>query len=151
MSKIIRWNTPFTDKQYPAVEFLTTIEQGKHNALQILVAPFGIDKYPKYLIHFGQVLAFTCMEEANAPQMIFDEELEKYIEPDLCAYKYIGSPWLKSYEIQINFTPTDELGLGYFSHYMIFGGDNNVEVITSFEPSIEIIKQKRLFKVEREL
>lgn len=151
MSKIIRWNTPFTDKQYPAVEFLTTIEQGIHNALQILVAPFGVDKYPKYLIHFGTVLAFTCMEEANAPQMIFDEELEKDIEPRLSAYQYIESPWLKSYESQILFTPTEELGLGYFSHYMIFGGDNNIEVITSFKPSIEIVEQKRLFKVEREL
>ena len=91
------------------------------------------------------------MEEANAPQMIFDEELEKDIEPRLSAYQYIESPWLKSYEPQIHFTPASEMGLGYFSHYMIFGGDNNVEVITTFEPSIEIIEQKRLFKTEREL
>jgi hypothetical protein len=149
MSKIIRWNTPFTDKQFPAVEFLTTIEQDKHNALQVLVAPDGVDKYPKYLIHFGEVIAFTCMEEANAPQLIFDSDLEKEIEPYLSAYQYIDSPWLKSYETQIHFIPSGHLG--YFSHYLIYGGDNNVEVITPYEPAIEVIKQKRLFRIEREL
>jgi len=149
MSKIIRWNTPFTDKQYPSVEFLTTIEQDKYNVLQVLVAPDGIDKYPKYLINFGVVIAFTCMEEAHAPQLIFDSELEPEIEPRLSAYQYLDSPWLKSYEPQIHFIPSGHLG--YFSHYLIYGGDNNVEVITPYEPSIEMIEQKRLFKFEREL
>jgi hypothetical protein len=149
MSKIIRWNTPFTDEQYPAVEFLTTIELGKHNALRVLVAPSGVDKYPKYLINFGEVIAFTCMEEAHAPQLIFDSELEPEIEPRLSAYQYLDSPWLKSYEPQIHFIPSGHLG--YLSHYLIYGGDNNVEVITPYEPSIQRIEQKRLFKIEREL
>lgn len=149
MSKIIRWDTPFTDTQHPAVEFLTTIEQAKHNALKILVSPFGVDKYPKYLMHFGEVLAFTCMEEANAPQLIIDAELENDIEPYLSAYQYIDSPWLKSYETQIHFIPSGHLG--YFSHYMILGGDNNVEIITAYQPIIETVAQKRTFKIEREL
>ena len=149
MSKIIRWNTPFTDVQYPAVEFLTTIEQGKHNALQVLVAPSGGDKYPKYLINFGEVIAITCMEESHAHQLIFDSDLEPEIEPRLSAYQYLDSPWLKSYETQIHFIPSGHLG--YFSHYLIYGGDNNFEVITPYEPAIEVIEQKRLFKIEREL
>ncbi len=148
MSKIIRWNTPFTDTQYPSVEFLTTIEQDKYNVLKVLVAPSGIDKYPKYLMNFGQVIAFTCMEEANAPDRGFDSVSEE-IEPHLSTYKWIDSPWLKSYESQIHFIPSGHLG--YFSHYLIFGGDSNVEVITPYEPLIEVVEKKRLFKVEREL
>lgn len=147
MSKLIRWDTPFTDVQYPAVEFLTTIEQGKHNALQVLVAPKGIDKYPKYLIHFGEVIAFTCMEEAGAPQRDFNSASD--VIPRLSAYQWIDSPWLKSYEAQIHFIPAGHLG--YFSHYLIFGGDNNIEVITPYKPSIEVIERKRPYKVEREL
>lgn len=147
MSKIVRWNTPFTDSPYPAVEFLTTIEKDKYNVLKVLVAPLGIDEYPKYLLDFGQVIAFTCMEEAHAPERNFDSA--SITETNLSAYQWIDSPWLKSYEPQIHFISSGHLG--YFSHYLIFGGDNNVEVITPYKPSIELIEQKRLFKVERDL
>jgi len=147
MSKIIRWNTPFTDVTFPAVEFLTTIEKDEYNILKILVAPSGIDKYPKYLIDFGQVIAFVCMEEAYAPERDFNSAFTT--ETNLSAYQWIDSPWLKSYEPQIHFIQSGHLG--YFSHYLIFGGDNNVEVITPYEPTIETIEKKTLFKFEREL
>jgi len=88
MSKIVRWDTPFTDISFSAVEFLTTIERDKYNILKVLVSPSGIDKYPKFLINFGQVLAFSCMEEAHTPQRDFPPTTEE----NLSAYQWLNSP-----------------------------------------------------------
>jgi len=102
------------------------------------------EEYPRYLVDFGEVLAFTCMEEGCAPERDFvfaDLEAEK-----LCAYQYIDSPWLKSYE-----PCQDPLGEGKFSHYMIFGGDNNVEVITSNVPQIRKIDRREVLTNDFEI
>ena len=47
-------------------------------------------------------------------------------EKDLSAYEYLDSSWIKSYESGIDVLP----GVGSLRHYLIFGGDNNVEVIS---------------------
>ena len=146
MSKLIRWNTPFTTSQFPSVGLLITPGPDWADRVRALVAPNGVDQYPKYLVDFGEALAFTCMEEANAPEMDFvSAELN---ENKLCAYIFLDSPWLRSYEPQRYFVRANEVT---FSHYLIFGGDNNIEVITPDQPTIETIYQKTKLKFEYDL
>ncbi len=147
VTKLIRWETPFTETQFPSVGLIISTEKNGADILKAIVAPFGIDKYPKYLVNFSRVIAFTCMEEAHAPEMDFaSAEIE---ESGLCAYEFIDSPWLKTYEAWIPFLTNSEKNCLY--HYLIFGGDNNVEVITQNEPEIEIINEQVMLKIEYSL
>ena len=124
---------------------MISVQPGGADLLQAIVAPFGIDRYPKYLIDFGNVIAFTCMEEAFSPQRDFD--LSMFEEKNLSAYEYIDSPWLKSYENGIDVLP----GIGCLRHYLIFGGDSNIEIISRNTPTVKSIEEKCLLKSEREI
>jgi hypothetical protein len=139
MSKLIRWETPFSDEKFPAVKLLISNDG---DFLSAIVAPEGIDKYPKYLVKFADVIAFTCMEEAYSPQREYSN-----IKPEenSCAYEWIDSSWLKSYEHGEHFIASGKPKPFY--HYLIFGGDNNIEVITPNKPEIETISEKTVLKI----
>jgi hypothetical protein len=152
MSKIVRWETPFTDSFYPSVILLATpfpLFSNKGIGATVIVAPDGIDKYPKYLVDFNEVLVFTCMDESCCPERDFSsatiDETIKNHKSD-CAFQWIGSPWLKSYE-----GCHDPFSEGKFSHYLIYGGDNNIEVITNNVPTIKVIEQKEVLKFDFEI
>ena len=69
MSKLVRWDTPFTDEFFPSVNlFIFPDYEGKRDSLMAIVTPVGVDAYPKYVVRFGEVLAFTCLEESYAPE-----------------------------------------------------------------------------------
>lgn len=150
MSRIVRWETPFTDAFYPSVVLLATPfppTSRKGVGVKAIVAPDGIDKYPKYLVDFGEVIVFTSMDEACCPKRDFDSAIDETLEgKNLCAFQWLNSPWLKSYEGC--FDPYSE---GKFFHFMIFGGDNNVEVITQNVPKIESIEAEEVLKMECEV
>jgi len=118
MTKLIRWETPFTEARCPSVGLLITSKGIEVDILKAVVAPGGIDEYPKYLVDFGRVIAFTCFEEAHSPER---------------GFYHTGD------------TPVS------FAHYVIFGGDNNVEVITPDTPAVEVIEEKIVLKIEYEL
>lgn len=152
MSKIVRWETPFTDSFYPSVVLLAapfSLIVNKGISAKVVVAPDGIDKYPKFLVDFDETLAFSCMEESCCPERdissaIIDETIKN--DKSICAFKWIDSPWLKSYE-----GCHDPLSEGKFSHYLIYGGDNNIEVITKNVPLITEVKQKEVLKLDCEI
>lgn len=147
MGKLTRWETPFTDSRFPSVGLFVEIETDKRDILKAVVAPHGIDNYPKYLVNFGNPIAFTCFEEADAPERDFSAaDIE---EINICAYEYLDSPWLKSYSgwMYIYFgNETDK-----FYHYLIFGGDNNIEVITPNQPEINIVEKRTILSIKREI
>jgi hypothetical protein len=146
MPKLVRWDTPFTEIQFPSVGLIITVKRDNADILKAIVAK-GIDNYPKYLVTFGEVIAFTCFEEAQAPKRDFDSatiEVE-----NLCAYEYIDSPWLNSYADWKPIYFGNETSSFY--HYLIFGGDNNIEVLTPNRPKIEIVEEKTILYIEREL
>jgi len=147
MAKLIRWETPFTDSQSPSVGLLIYANPDGTDILKAEVAPHGSGEYPKYLVNFGNVIAFTCMEEAFCPERDFDPSM--FEERDLSAYQYLDSPWLKSYEGGRHFIAGGHPGP--FHHYLIFGGDNNVEVITPNIPLVEVIERKGVIGIEREV
>ncbi|HYR74348.1 MAG TPA: hypothetical protein VEM96_00775 [Pyrinomonadaceae bacterium] len=147
MSKLIRWETPFTDKRYPSVGLLVSPRPNRTDSLTAVVAPDGLDTYPKYLVNFGDVIAFTCMEEAFHPELHPDAKV--FDEPGLSAYQYLESDWLKAYENGVHFVAGGHLGPFY--HYAIFGADNNVEVITPTVPTVDRIDEKKLLVIECEV
>ena len=147
MAKIIRWDTPFTDRLFPSVRLLIMTEREGADILKAVVAPEGTDHYPKYLVDFGEFIAYMCMEEAWCPERNFDSTMLE--ENNLSAYQYLDSPWLRSYERGRGFI--DRGPSAPFLHYLIFGGDFNVEVITSAVPTIEVVEQKGVLRIEYEV
>jgi len=137
-ARFVRWETPFTDEQWPSAVILVQPSSIGSYPVSALVSPYGINKYPKYLVHFGEVVAFTCMEEMHFPARDFAEAECK--EEGLSAYEYLESTWLKSYEKGEYFLfNMDGKSTERLRHYFIGGGDHNIEVITKNEPTFEKI------------
>ncbi|MBS1793140.1 MAG: hypothetical protein JSS81_04765 [Acidobacteria bacterium] len=149
MSKLVPWETPFTESRYPSAIVITssTQQMGAPLPLLAIVAPAGVDKYPKYLVDFGRVVAFTCMEEAYSPRNEF--EVAEDENTNLCAYLFPDSPWLASYD-PLRYFYSAEVVERFF-HYLIFGGDNNIEVITPNVPKIRAIEQSEVLRIEHSL
>ena len=57
------WQTPFTFATHPSVSLITEPD-GEGTAL-LVVAPGGLDTYPKYVVRFSHVFSITCGEEAG--------------------------------------------------------------------------------------
>ena len=138
MSKLIPWQNDFSKAFYPSivVSFVKKIDGS--DALHIVVCPGGIEEYPRYIVSFQDVLVFSCLDEGCAPERDWvDVEIS---DVQSCAWQWIDSPWIRSYE-----------GCNYDSagnpsplhHYLIFGGDNIVEVISKSNPGIEEINERR--------
>jgi len=143
MKKIIRWDTPFTEISYPSVGVY--IEHGKNESdlLTVIVAPEGIDEYPKYLVHFGDVIEFNCYEEGFSPDRAY-EKIEKDTK-SLSAYKWVNSPNIQAYKEGSSFLASKENA--DMNHYIVFGGDNIVEVVTFNEYSIEKVGTSKLIPI----
>jgi hypothetical protein len=96
----------------------------------LVVAPRGLDAYPKYLVRFAAVYAVTCEEEAEAVT-----DLGQAPEGDY-AYIWADSPYSSSYQTLLpDFAFRG--GNGKVKHYVVLGGDNLVSVVSASEPIIE--------------
>lgn len=133
---------PFTDERWPSAVVMTGPNHPNYE-LEVVVAPNGIDRYPKYIVNFGNVVAFSCMEEMHFPERDFAEaECE---EEGLSAYEFIGSTWLESYSsgeyFLFNVLDGDKEQL---RHFLIVGGDNIIEVITKNTPTFREVEEAKI-------
>jgi hypothetical protein len=135
---LVRWDVPFAEAHDPSVGLIT--EQGG-DAAMLVVAPSGIERYPKYLVSFGKVIAVLCYEEAFA----FDRGYRalRGIEPKCCAYLWTSSPWLESYR-----KGADVFEWKGLQHYLVLGGDSIVELIASGQPKIERLDERRVIETK---
>lgn len=140
-TELVRWDVPFAEARDPSVSLIT--EQGG-DAVMLVVAPSGIDKYPKYLIRFERVLVSLCHEEAVA----LDRNCRSLsgIERSVCAYVCSDSPWLPASR---GFA--ELLELSDLQHYLVFGGDSIVELIASGQPKVERLDGKRVIESRYEV
>jgi hypothetical protein len=131
---------PFAEAHDPSVSLIT--EQGG-DAATIVVAPSGIDQYPKYLVRFGKVIALLCFVEAFA----FDRGYRALsgIEPKYCAYIWTDSPWMESYRKGADIFEWEDL-----QHYLVFGGDSIVELIACGQPEVERLDERRVIATKYE-
>lgn len=140
--KFVRWKTPFTDERYPSATIMTGPNHPDYE-LEVVVSPHGIDRYPKYIVNFGNVVAFSCMEEMHFPEREFAEaECE---EEGLAAYEFIDSAWLESYRKGEHFLfNTDGGNKEQLRHFLIVGGDNNIEIITKNVPTFREVEDAKV-------
>jgi hypothetical protein len=152
VSRLAVWETPVTYAFYPSVTLIVhpfNLQSRKQVRARVIVAPDGIDKYPKYLIDFGESIVATHMDESCCPKKDFaNVVLEMDVEEDkyIAAFQWLGSPWLKSYEPCF-----DPYGKEKYGHYLIFGGDSNVEVISCETPRIEKVDAPVLLSLNAEI
>ncbi len=140
MSKLIRWETPFTDCEFPIALPLTSFSLDAGFNLKVLVAPRRIDAYPKYLVEFGDAIAFTCFEEAHQPEIHTSKP--KIDGKWSSACEWLASPWLESYSLMWDHGKTEKL-----RHYLIFGADFNLEIVTRLIPTFETIDEPKLLNL----
>ena len=110
----------------------------------LVVAPTGIDQYPKFIVRSQHVIAVLSYEEAFA----FDRGYRGLagIDDGLCAYRWIDSPWLQSYR-----RGADIFGWASLQHYVVLGGDSIVELVAADEPTIYRLESKQLLTLQHEL
>ena len=141
---IVRWETPFTSTAYPSVGVFIESDTDGIDTLSLVVAPDGIDKYPKYLVRFSSVVAYTYREESFAPSLGIEDLT--FEDRKASAQIWPNSPWIESYRQGegLLFEP----GHDPLEHFMFFGGDNIVEVISMVKPKIEEIAEPRTINLE---
>jgi len=130
MSKLVQWDVPFAGTFYPAViaTFETSTYSVPSSKMSVTV---GLSDGTRYRGECGTTLAFCCLDESCAPQREFGEtEIE---DAKACAWQWIDSPWIKSYEGCNYDADAEPIPL---NHFFIYGGDNIVEFICRHEPVI---------------
>ena len=143
-SDLIRWDVPFAISLDLSVGFITDPDSSK---VVLVVRPHGFGDYPQFLIHFWDVVTLLCYEETCAIERDWNKLVRS--EYDLCAYRWITSPWLQHYRIleEIRFRKSEEK----LHHYILLGGDDIVEVIALGEPKVEQVDQKRTLEFKYEV
>ena len=139
-SDLIRWDVPFAISRCPSIGVITDPDSSK---VVLVVRPHGFEKYPQYLVRFFGVVALLCYDDDPGA---FDRGYASLIrsEHDLCAYRWITSPWLQRYS---TFNHSDEK----LSHYLLLGGDSIVEVIALGEAEVEQVDKKTLIEMKHEV
>lgn len=129
---LVRWDVPFAEARHPSVTLIT--EQGREcaNVAVLVVAPHGLDEYPKHLVRFDKVLAVLCYEEALPLDRGYGSLAGA--QPSVCAYLWVDSPWVRASRGRAEFLQWPEL-----RHYVVFGGDSIVELLASGEPEMKRI------------
>jgi hypothetical protein len=141
VTRLIRWDVPFAEARYPSVGVIT--ECGG-DVTTLVVAPKGIDNYPKFLARFEKVLALLSYEEACALDRGYSA-LPGF-DPECCAYRWIESPWLESYR-----KGADVFAWKDLRHFLILGGDSIVEVIASGQPKVERLDKRAIMETKHEI
>ena len=108
------------------------------DSLSVVVAPGGVGEYPRFIVEFEEVLVFSCFDESCAPRREWGDT--EITEAKSCAWQWIDSPWIQSYEGCNYDASGNPIPL---HHYLIFGGDNIVEVISRRVPAIEVTREPR--------
>ena len=129
MSKLVRWDVPFSGAFYPTV--IATFHTATKSAPGKMEITIGISDGTQFRVESASVLAFTCLDESCAPKRWFSTAETEQLET--CAYHCLESPWIKSYEgcqYDANGNPIP------LNHYLIYGGDNIVEFVCQNEPLV---------------
>lgn len=133
------WTTPFSTARLPSAYLI--LEPAGERTATLVVAPGGLDSYPKYLVHFQDVLAISCEEEIGALDARWGIESTQ----SSCAFILETSPAIESY----NSTP---FGMCVdLQHFLVLGGDNHVSVVARTSPMIEEVCRPQQLIVRHEI
>lgn len=138
VANLARWEVPFAGAADPSVSVIT--EQGG-DVVTLIVAPAGIDQYPKYRVRFAKVIALNCHEEACSPDPGY-----RVPSGSGCAFLWVDSPALESYRRGKDVFEWHDL-----QHFVVLGGDSIVELIAAGQPEVERLEQGRTIEVRHEV
>lgn len=132
--RLERWDTPFTD--LPALRIRVMIEgRPQHGeGVTLIVEPSGTEAYPKYLVRFPSVSAFVHLEETLTPRTGGPDDGDAHAS----ACVWSGSPWVRAQDD--GEAPADR-------HYVVFGDDRVIEVVSRSEPEVETVTSPQVLEL----
>lgn len=119
------WRTPFQKESFPSV--WVTCEGGGLDSTSVFVG------WPaKWRIKFERIVGLKVNDETydNNPRFWVDRD-----EDDLCSYNWQNSPWLQDF----NAEHVEVMEGGKVIHYVLLGGDYNVEILGCGKVTIESV------------
>jgi hypothetical protein len=133
------WITPFSTARLPSAQLI--LEPAGERTAILVVAPGGLDSYPKYLVHFRDLLAISCEEEIGALSDRWGIDSSQRS----CAFILEASLAVESY----NSTP---FGMRMkLQHFLVLGGDNHVSIIARESPTIEEVRGPQQLVIRHEV
>jgi hypothetical protein len=122
MSKLVAWQTPFQTEQFPSVWIQA---DGPLDKTTVFVG------WPaEWQINFANVVAIKVCDESydNNPRFHVTYDID-----GLCSYTWENSPWLEDFNGQ----HIEAIYNSKLRHFVLLGGDYNVEVLAVGEASIK--------------
>lgn len=121
MSRLIQWKTPFASASWPSS--WVSMER-------VLSRPtIYVHAEQLWQINFDYVAGIKVCDES------YDDNTRFHIErdvDDLCSYYWEDSDWLE----QFNSEGAEACEGGSLAHYVILGGDYNIEILALGNPRI---------------
>ena len=136
--KLQVWDTPFAETLFPGVAVAPDAECS--NCVSVVVSPSGIDQYPKYILRFEPFGAYRCDDESLASIESFNTVARS---GSASTYKWEGSPWLEQFVKDSGGLANSYHGKP-LEHFVILGGDLNVDVLAPNPPTVEVVNEPRV-------
>ena len=114
MSRLIAWKTPFASASFPSIS--VSVERILRDTVVL------VDADQRWELRFGYVTGLKVCDES------YDENTRFHLDrdvQDLCSYFWDDSPWLNEF----NMEHVEAVENGKLKHYVLLGGDCNVEVL----------------------
>jgi hypothetical protein len=122
MSKLIAWETPFCLSEWPSVWISA---EGDLTKSVIFVRAKEL-----WRIQFESIVGLKVCDETYAKNTRFHIERDK---DESCSYIWENSPWFDDFDAEY----VEVLGGGKVTHYVLLGGDYNIEILATGK--VEII------------
>lgn len=125
MSKLIAWETPFSSASFPSVFVLVERLDG---------AIVRVNADQQWKIQFQYVAGLKVCDES------YDDNTRFHIEGSeqaLCSYLWKDSPWLNEF----NTEHAEAVEAGELKHYVLLGGDYNVEILALGDVAIKLVEE----------
>ena len=122
MSKLVAWQTPFQTRQFPSVSIEA---DGQLDKTTIFIG------FPaEWQINFDSVVGVKVCDESydNNPRFHVTRDID-----GLCSYMWDDSPWLEDF----NGKHFEAIYNTRLRHFVLLGGDYNVEVLAAGDASIK--------------
>lgn len=116
------WKTPFMSHSFPSVWFSVDTHLGNVNVF--------VKGDRRWRVRFDHIAGLKICDENYDRNTRFHIKRE---QDGLCSYTWEYSPWLEEFEIELVETVEEKP----LYHYVLLGGDHNVEVLALGNVEIE--------------
>ena len=124
---IVRWKTPFAGGGEYGVRYLA--DPVRYDVVHAVVDSSGPEQYPKHIVSFDPVIALRTTDETyDVRTLPFVREAHQ-----ARSYEWLGSAWKESVSDGVVEAYHDKP----IRHFMIYGAEMSIEVLTVNEPLIE--------------